>query len=211
MTSLGWKSSHWRGEPLNRDDAGVTERGIDLWSLPPWAVYCACREYLARGAGTENCCYHTKREGSAKSKWEGRSSRSGGSTKDCCGGWKSSHGWLFLQICKVKISTSLKRHIWRVYLPWFWRPDLACWKCEKACVGAADVEDHHRKRHPEGEFQTEDQLAMWMDAMEAILELRAHWFALSLELMLLKVSEEVVRRDSFAFASAISWVAVQLD
>ena len=86
-----------------------------------------------------------------------------------------------------------------------------CWKCEKACVGAAEVEDHHRKRHPEGEFQTEDQLAMLMDTMEAILELGAHWFALSLELMLLKVSEEVVRRDSFAFASAISWVAVQLD
>ena len=47
------------------------------------------------------------------------------------------------KICNLTVSTSLKRHVWRVHLPWFWRPELACWKCEKACAGAAELEDRH--------------------------------------------------------------------
>ena len=42
------------------------------------------------------------------------------------------------KICNLTVSTSLKRHVWRVHLPWFWRPELACWKCKKACAGAAE-------------------------------------------------------------------------
>ena len=101
------------------------------------------------------------------------------------------------KICNLTVWTSLKRHVWRVHLPWFWRPELACWKCEKACAGAAELEERHLKRHPEGAFRTEDQLARWMDTMKAILELEASWFALSPELLLWKAREEVVRRDSF--------------
>ena len=82
-------------------------------------------------------------------------------------------------------------------MPRFWRPELACWKCEKACVGVAELEDCLLKFHSEGGFRTEDQLAMWMDTMKAILELEASWFALSLELLLWKVREELVRQDSF--------------
>ena len=54
------------------------------------------------------------------------------------------------KICNLKVSRSLKHHVWRIHLPWFWRPELACWKCEKACAGAAELEDGHLKRHPEG-------------------------------------------------------------
>ena len=101
------------------------------------------------------------------------------------------------KICDLTVSTSLKCNVWRVHLPWFWRPELACWNCKKACAGAAELEDRHLKRHPEGGFRTEDQLAMWMDTMKAILELEAFWFALNPELLLWQVREEVVRRDSF--------------
>ena len=50
---------------------------------------------------------------------------------------------------------------------------------------------------------------MWMDTMKAILELEASWFALSPELLLWKVREEVMRRDSFGESPLR--VAVQLD
>ena len=50
------------------------------------------------------------------------------------------------KIYNLKVSTALKHHVWRVHLSWFWRPELACWKCEKACAGEADLEERLRGR-----------------------------------------------------------------
>ena len=100
------------------------------------------------------------------------------------------------QICKMKVA-SLKRHVWRVHLPWFWRPELACWKCCKVSAGAAELEERHLKRHSEGTFQSNGRLAAWMMTMEAVLQLEASLFGLSPALLLQKASQVTTRRYSF--------------
>ena len=85
------------------------------------------------------------------------------------------------QICKMKVA-SLKRHLWRVHLPWFWHPELACWKCCKVSAGEAELDG---------------RLAAWMTIMEAVLQLEASLFGLSPALLLQKASQVTTRRYSF--------------
>ena len=83
-------------------------------------------------------------------------------------------------ICRV-LRRLLCRHIESMHLPWFFRPENSCWKCQWAECSSLHLEKRHWKRHDdEGKF-TDQRLATWCESVKAILGLLARQLGKALE------------------------------
>ena len=75
-------------------------------------------------------------------------------------------------ICRVP-RRLLRRHIESRHLPWFFRPENSCWKCQWAECSSLHLEKRHWKRHDEEGKFTDQRLATWCESVKAILVLLA--------------------------------------
>ena len=55
----------------------------------------------------------------------------------------------------------LRRHIESMQLPWFFRPENSCWKCQWAECSSLHLEKRHWNRHDEEGKFTDQRLATW--------------------------------------------------
>ena len=74
--------------------------------------------------------------------------------------------------CNVAVM-SLRRHALRVHLPWYFYPEIACWKCKRACVYASELRCRHLSRHPERMFNNPAQLGEWLTTLCGYVKLQA--------------------------------------
>ena len=63
----------------------------------------------------------------------------------------------------------LRRHIESMHLPWFFRPENSCWKCQWAECSSLHLEKRHWNRHDEEGKFTDQRLATWCESVKAIL------------------------------------------
>ena len=75
-------------------------------------------------------------------------------------------------ICRVP-RRLLCRHIESMHLPWFFRPENSCWKCQWAECSSPHLEKRHWKCHDEEGKFTDQRLATWCESVKAILVLLA--------------------------------------
>ena len=75
-------------------------------------------------------------------------------------------------ICRVP-QRLLRRHIELMHLPWFFRPENRCWKCQWAECSSLHLEKRHWKCHDEEGKFTDQRLATWCESVKAILVLLA--------------------------------------
>ena len=70
-------------------------------------------------------------------------------------------------ICGVS-KNSLRRHVESMHLPWFFRPEFSCWKCEWAECSSLHLSKRHREKHvDEGNF-TDERLPTWCKSVKEI-------------------------------------------
>ena len=75
-------------------------------------------------------------------------------------------------ICGVS-KNRLRRHVESMHLPWFFRPEFSCWKCEWAECSSLHLSKRHWEKHvDEGNF-TDERLPTWCKSVKKIFELIA--------------------------------------
>ena len=84
------------------------------------------------------------------------------------------------RLCNVAV-TSLRRNALRVHLPWYFYPEIACWKCKRACACASELRCRHLSRHPEGMFNNPAQLGEWLTTLCGYVQLQATLLGGSME------------------------------
>ena len=108
-------------------------------------------------------------------------------------------------VCHVRVS-NLKRHVIKLHLPWFYRPDMACFQCQKPASSPARLQERHVKRHGGGTFGKEDHLLEWLESMKNFLMLEADCLGVPVEYL-----PQLVQREPRESGSASVFMTTLLE